>query len=53
MEKAFNGDLSNAFEGAKIQIRGKLQLYREQPEILIDDPKQITILVKGPTTRPS
>ena len=52
MEKAFNGDLSNAFEGAKIQIKGKLQTYRELPEILIDDPKQITILVKGPGKSP-
>jgi hypothetical protein len=51
-EKAFNGDLSNAFEGSKIQIEGKLQTYREHPEILINDPKQITILVKGPGNSP-
>ena len=61
VEKAFNGDLSNAFEGAKIRLAGKLQTYRQHAEILIDDPQQITILVKGPghsphassTTRPS
>jgi len=61
MEKSFHGDLSNAFEGARIRISGKLQTYREHPEILIDDPKQITVLAKGPgnsphaspTTRPS
>jgi DNA/RNA endonuclease YhcR with UshA esterase domain len=59
MEKAFKDDLSDAFEGAKIQIQGKLQTYREHPEILINDPKQIMILVKGPghsphaTTKPS
>ena len=52
MEKAFNGDLSDAFEGAKIQIEGKLQTYREHPEILISDPRQITILVKGPGNSP-
>lgn len=52
MEKAFNGDLSNAFEGARIRIEGKLQIYREHPEILIDDPRQITILVKGPGNSP-
>jgi DNA/RNA endonuclease YhcR with UshA esterase domain len=52
MEKAFKGDLSNAFEGAKIRISGKLQTYREHPEILIDDPKQITIVVKGPGNSP-
>jgi hypothetical protein len=48
MEQAFAGDVSNAFSGAKIRITGKLHLYREHPEILVNDPKQITILVKGP-----
>jgi hypothetical protein len=52
MEKAFDGDLSNAFEGAKIQIAGKLENYRQHPEIPIHDPKQITILVKGPGHSP-
>ena len=52
MEKAFHGDLSDAFEGATIQIQGKLQMYREHPEILINDPKQITILTKGPGHSP-
>lgn len=52
MEKAFHGDLSDAFEGGKIQITGKLQMYREHPEILINDPKQITILIKGPGHSP-
>src|SRR5437588_6603469 len=27
MEKAFNGDLSNAFEGAKVQLKGPVSLY--------------------------
>jgi DNA/RNA endonuclease YhcR with UshA esterase domain len=59
MEKAFNGDLTIALEGAKVQIHGKLQTYREHPEILIDKPEQIVITVKGPgkmenaTTAPS
>jgi DNA/RNA endonuclease YhcR with UshA esterase domain len=59
MEKAFNGDLSTALEGAKVQIHGKSQTYREHPEILIDKPEQIDITVKGPgktenaTTAPS
>jgi hypothetical protein len=52
MEKVFNGDLSNALEGSKIRIEGKLQTYREHPEILIDDRRQITILVKGPGNSP-
>jgi len=52
MEKAFAGDLSNTFEGAKIRMTGKLQIYREHPEILINDPKQITILAKGAGNAP-
>ena len=52
MEKAFDGDLSNALEGARIQIAGKLENYRQHPEIPIHDPKQITIVVKGPGHSP-
>ena len=52
MEKAFGGDLSDAFEGATIRISGKLQTYRDHPEILVGDPKQITILAKGPGHSP-
>jgi len=48
MEKAFHGNLSNAFEGAKIQIAGKLQNYREHSEIVANEPKQITIVAPGP-----
>jgi DNA/RNA endonuclease YhcR with UshA esterase domain len=59
MEKAFNGDLSTALEGAKVQVHGKLQTYRDHPEILLDKPEQIVILMKAPgqtqnaTTSPS
>jgi DNA/RNA endonuclease YhcR with UshA esterase domain len=50
MEKAFHGDLSQAFEGARVRIVGKLQTFREHPEIVIDDPTQVTILVPPPAT---
>jgi DNA/RNA endonuclease YhcR with UshA esterase domain len=61
MQQAFNTDLSAAFTGAQLQIVGKLQKYHEHPEILIQSPKQITILTKPPplpatnpaTTQPS
>jgi DNA/RNA endonuclease YhcR with UshA esterase domain len=55
MEKAFNGDLTAALEGAKIEIHGKLKTFKEHPEILIDNPEQIVVLVKGPgaTTQPT
>jgi hypothetical protein len=51
VEKAFDGDLTRALEGAKIRLTGKLQTYREHPEILIEKPEQIVILQK-PTGAP-
>jgi DNA/RNA endonuclease YhcR with UshA esterase domain len=60
MEKAFDGDLSTALQGAKVQVHGKLKAFHDNPEVLIDKPEQITILVKAtgsattaPTTRPA
>src|SRR4051812_4504736 len=47
MEKAFDGDLTKAFEGAKIQIKGKLQTFKEHPEVLVDKPEQITVVEKA------
>lgn len=46
MEKAFAGDLSKALEGAKVQVKGKLQTFREYPEILIDKPEHLTVVEK-------
>jgi len=46
MEKAFDGDLTKALEGAKVQVKGKLQTFREHPEIMIDKPDQITVVEK-------
>jgi hypothetical protein len=51
VEKAFGGDLTKALEGAKIRLTGKLQTYREHPEILIEKSDQIVILQK-PTGTP-
>jgi hypothetical protein len=48
MGKAFNPDLGSVFNGAQIQIVGKLQTFRDHPEILIHDPRQVMIIVKGP-----
>jgi hypothetical protein len=47
VEKGFDGDLVKALAGAKIRLSGKLQAYREHPEILIEAPEQITIVEKG------
>ena len=52
LEKALGGDLSDMLEGAKVQISGKLQVYRERPEIMISEPGQITIVTKGPGHSP-
>lgn len=46
MEKAFDGDLTKGLEGAKLQVKGKLQTFREHPEIVIDKPEQLTIVEK-------
>jgi hypothetical protein len=51
VEKAFGPDLTAALEGAKIRLSGKLQMYREHPEILIEKPDQIAVLQK-PTVAP-
>jgi hypothetical protein len=55
MEKALGGDLTPALGGAKVQLHGKIHTFHDHPEIIIDKPEQITILVKGtgPTTEPA
>ena len=54
MEKAFKGDLSAVFGGAALQITGKVQTYRDHPEIMVSEPTQIAILarVTGPVAAP-
>jgi Spy/CpxP family protein refolding chaperone len=52
MEKAFSGDLSNAFEGSNVRIEGKLQMYHQHPQIIINDANQVSILTKGPGNSP-
>jgi hypothetical protein len=52
VEKAFDGDLTRALEGAKIRLTGKLQTYRAHPEIVIEKPEQITVLQKPSADAP-
>ncbi|HZL38306.1 MAG TPA: hypothetical protein VFC78_23535 [Tepidisphaeraceae bacterium] len=47
MEKAFKGDLSAVFNGATLQITGRVQTYRDHPEIMVSEPTQIAILARG------
>jgi DNA/RNA endonuclease YhcR with UshA esterase domain len=54
MEKAFGGDLGTAFTGAKIQVHGKLQTFKEHPEITVNNPDQIVVVSKpSATTEPA
>ncbi len=47
MEKGLGSDLSAALNGAKIQLMGKVVMYHEHPEIILNDPAQVTTLSKG------
>jgi DNA/RNA endonuclease YhcR with UshA esterase domain len=37
-------DPSAHFSGKRVRITGTVKLYREKPEIIIDDPKQVEIV---------
>jgi DNA/RNA endonuclease YhcR with UshA esterase domain len=47
MESTFKGDLAAAFTGAEMQITGKLAMYRDKPQIIINNAKQIVLVGKG------
>lgn len=34
------------FDGKTIRVRGKVSLHRERPQILVEDPEQIVVVVK-------
>jgi DNA/RNA endonuclease YhcR with UshA esterase domain len=34
------------FKGKQIKVNGKLSLFRDKPQIVVDDPKQIEIVGK-------
>lgn len=39
---SFYGD-ANALKGKNIEIKGKIKIYRDKPEIALDDPEQLTV----------
>jgi hypothetical protein len=50
-DTAFNGDVAAAFSGARLHIKGKIVPYGGQnsryagwPQIILDDPAQVTIV---------
>ncbi len=44
--KAGIGDPAEHFKAKRVRATGTVQLYREKPEIVIDDPKQIELVEK-------
>jgi hypothetical protein len=43
-DKAFDGDVAKALSGAKVKLKGKLQEYRNAPEMVLSDVGQITVV---------
>jgi DNA/RNA endonuclease YhcR with UshA esterase domain len=39
-------DLAAHFKGKTIRVTGEVKLYRDQPEIIVNDPKQVVIVEK-------
>ena len=52
-DAAFGGDLAKALTGAKVRISGKLQEFRDKPEIVLNLPSQLTIVEQAPSTQPA
>jgi hypothetical protein len=45
-DQKYSGDVAKALAGAEVQITGKLQLYRERPEIIINRLDQLDVTKK-------
>lgn len=60
MNEAFGGDVAKALDGAKVKLKGKLDVYKGKvetlqgkPQIVITQSSQITIEEGGATTKAS
>jgi hypothetical protein len=53
LDKAFNGDFAGAMTGAKVRVSGLLKKFRDSPEMVIDDAKQVTIVSGVASTQAS
>lgn len=60
IDKAFGGDATKAWTGAKVRIKGKLREYagktgdrKATPEITISDPGQVTVVEPPPADAPA
>jgi DNA/RNA endonuclease YhcR with UshA esterase domain len=45
-KKAKVDDLSSHFKGKTVRVTGTVKLYREKPEIAVDDPEQVQVVEK-------
>ena len=45
-KKAGIADAGELFKGKKIRATGMVKLYKERPGIVLEDPKQIEVVVK-------
>jgi DNA/RNA endonuclease YhcR with UshA esterase domain len=59
MDAAFDGDVAKALSGQKIRLKGILTEYsgrdekrKGEPQIILNEPNQITIFPAEPATRP-
>jgi DNA/RNA endonuclease YhcR with UshA esterase domain len=43
-DAAFGGDTAKKFTGAKVQVTGALKDFKGRPEIVIENPEQVTIV---------
>jgi DNA/RNA endonuclease YhcR with UshA esterase domain len=46
LKKAKVEDLAAHFKGKTVRVTGTVKLYRERPEIVVDDPEQIQVVEK-------
>jgi DNA/RNA endonuclease YhcR with UshA esterase domain len=50
LDDSFSGDFAKTLNGAHVRIKGQLKIYRDRPEVVIDNAQQVTILEPGPST---
>jgi DNA/RNA endonuclease YhcR with UshA esterase domain len=46
LKKANGDDLAAHFKGKTVRVTGTVKLYREKPEIVVDDPDQLQVVEK-------
>jgi DNA/RNA endonuclease YhcR with UshA esterase domain len=52
-DASFDGDVTKAIAGAHIRVSGKLKDFKGQPEVVVNEVHQLTIVEGGPSTKPA